>query len=446
MKRTPGVADLLDHLRGLGRRVVAGDDHLEVLVALGEDRGQRALAQQLEAVVGRDHEADQRRGFGEGRLVVGALAQLVETPALLGAALVDRLQHLLLQGGARRRVAGDRLEARLDPGLDLVDPRDDPLFALRHLAQFLLDPVEARVQVEHRVLDPVQVRGEAGDVGGGEAIREPAARLRAGIRHRAILSEPIDFGPACADRLACCSMRRANQVPVWLGGLVVALLGWQIAFQTPTFGLDSSWNAGLAMAVEQGLHFGDQIAFSYGPLGFLQSRAVFFGGQADLSVLYSGALYVLFCIGLVWALRRAVPLLLAALIALLAVAVLPLALLEVFPAERGVRLLLAARSRAPVADARPLVSRRPPTPRPRRCQALDRAADRRGPADRADRGAGGPAADRRLRRPPPGRAGGALGATGQASATSAPSSGTPWSSPAATARRCCGSTKCATGR
>ena len=42
----------------------------------------------------------------------------------------------------------------------------------------------------------------------------------------------------------------------------------------------------------------------YGPLGFLQSRAVFFGGQAALSVLYTGALYVLFCIGLVWALRR----------------------------------------------------------------------------------------------------------------------------------------------
>lgn len=124
-------------------------------------------------------------------------------------------------------------------------------------------------------------------------------------------------------------MRRLNLVPVWLGGLVVALLGWQITFQTPAPGLDSSWNAGLAMAVEDGLHFGSQIAFTYGPLGFLQSRAVFFGGQADLSVLYAGALYVLFCIGLVWTLRRALPLVAAAVIAFLAVAVLPLALLEV---------------------------------------------------------------------------------------------------------------------
>jgi hypothetical protein len=124
-------------------------------------------------------------------------------------------------------------------------------------------------------------------------------------------------------------MRRANLVPVWLGGLVVALLGWQIAFQTPAPGLDSSWNAGLAMAVEDGLHFGHQIAFTYGPLGFLQSRVVFFGGQADLSVLYTGTLYVLFCIALVWALRRAVPLLIAVVIAFLAVAALPLPLLEV---------------------------------------------------------------------------------------------------------------------
>jgi hypothetical protein len=146
-------------------------------------------------------------------------------------------------------------------------------------------------------------------------------------------------------------MKRANQVPVWVGGLIVALLGWQIAFQTPAPGLDQSWNAGLAMAVDQGLHFGREIAFTYGPLGFLQSRIVFFGGLATLSFLYTGALYVLFCIGLVWALRRAMPLLGAVIVAFLAVAALPLALLEVallsavfacfwlFEAERSPRTL-----------------------------------------------------------------------------------------------------------
>jgi hypothetical protein len=114
-------------------------------------------------------------------------------------------------------------------------------------------------------------------------------------------------------------MKRANLVPVWVGGLIVALLGWRIAFQTPSAGLDQSWNAGLAMAIEDGLHFGHEVAFTYGPLGFLQSRTVFFGGLAALSYL---------CIGLIWGLRRALPFLAAVVVGFVAVAVLPLPLLE----------------------------------------------------------------------------------------------------------------------
>jgi hypothetical protein len=123
-------------------------------------------------------------------------------------------------------------------------------------------------------------------------------------------------------------MKRANLVPVWVGGLIVALLGWQISFQTPAPGLDQSWNAGLAMAIEDGLHFGREVAFTYGPLGFLQSRTVFFGGLAALSYLYTAALYVLFCICLIWGLRRALPFLAAIVAGFLAIAVLPLPLLE----------------------------------------------------------------------------------------------------------------------
>jgi hypothetical protein len=123
-------------------------------------------------------------------------------------------------------------------------------------------------------------------------------------------------------------MKSAKLAPVW-GGLIVALLGWQIGFQTPGAGLDPSWNAGLAMAVDQGLHFGKQVVFTYGPLGFLNTRMVFFGGLSVLSFLYAAALYVLFCVGLVWALRRALPLLLAMVVAFFAVAWLPMPLLEV---------------------------------------------------------------------------------------------------------------------
>jgi hypothetical protein len=124
--------------------------------------------------------------------------------------------------------------------------------------------------------------------------------------------------------------RRANQVPVAIwGGLLVAALTWQIGFNTPAVGLDPSWNAGLAMAAADGLHFGKQIVFSYGPLGFLNTRFVFFGGQAVLSVIYAALLYLVFSAGLVWALRRALPTAAALLCAFVALAVLPLPLLEV---------------------------------------------------------------------------------------------------------------------
>ncbi len=102
------------------------------------------------------------------------------------------------------------------------------------------------------------------------------------------------------------------------------MLGWRIGFDRPGIGLDASWNAGLAMAVEQGLHWGRDVVFTYGPLGFLQTGSVWFTGQAVLSFLYSGLVYVVFCVGLVWALRRRLPLAVACVAAFVAVAVLPL--------------------------------------------------------------------------------------------------------------------------
>jgi hypothetical protein len=120
-------------------------------------------------------------------------------------------------------------------------------------------------------------------------------------------------------------MKRGNRVPVpvW-GGLVVALLGWRVGMNPPGIGLDASWNAGLAMGAHDGLAWGRELVFTYGPLGFLQTQLVWFSGQAVLSFLYSGLIYVVFCVGLVWALRRRLPLLLACLAAFVAVAVLPL--------------------------------------------------------------------------------------------------------------------------
>src|ERR1700761_3460714 len=123
-------------------------------------------------------------------------------------------------------------------------------------------------------------------------------------------------------------MKAAKRVPVW-GGLIVALLGWQVGFQTPGPGLDPSWNAGLAMAVDQGLHFGREVVFTYGPLGFLNSRLVWISGLGVARFLYAAGLYLFFCVGLVWALRRALPTTAAIVLAFAAVAWPPMPLLEV---------------------------------------------------------------------------------------------------------------------
>jgi hypothetical protein len=110
---------------------------------------------------------------------------------------------------------------------------------------------------------------------------------------------------------------------VALAGLAVALLGWRVGMNAPGAGLDPSWNAGLAMAAHDGLQFGREIVFSYGPLGFLQSPYVWYSGLGLLAFLFSAVVFVGFCIALVWALGRALPLLLGAVLAFLLIGALP---------------------------------------------------------------------------------------------------------------------------
>jgi hypothetical protein len=107
-------------------------------------------------------------------------------------------------------------------------------------------------------------------------------------------------------------------------GAIVALMAWRVGMNPPGPGLDASWNAGLAMALKDGLQFGKDVVFSYGPLGFLQGQAIWYGDLAVLAFLYSAALYVVFCTTLVWALRRVLPAPACVLIAFLVVALLPL--------------------------------------------------------------------------------------------------------------------------
>ena len=50
--------------------------------------------------------------------------------------------------------------------------------------------------------------------------------------------------------------------------IVATIVMWPSDPLEPGAGLDPSWTAGLTLARRAGLHFGDEIAFTYGPLGF----------------------------------------------------------------------------------------------------------------------------------------------------------------------------------
>lgn len=89
-------------------------------------------------------------------------------------------------------------------------------------------------------------------------------------------------------------------------------------------GLDASWNAGLAVGFEEGMLWGREIVFTYGPLGWLNSNAAWFADLTVLAFVYRASLYVAFCVALVWGLRRLLGLLPAVLIAYAMIAVLPL--------------------------------------------------------------------------------------------------------------------------
>ena len=98
----------------------------------------------------------------------------------------------------------------------------------------------------------------------------------------------------------------------WLAGAAVAAASWNLSFTSPAPGNDGSWVIGLYMAAEQGLRFGEELVFTYGPLGFLSPLSPSHGGLAvavegdlaQLAFLYGAALQLLLAVSLVWVLRR----------------------------------------------------------------------------------------------------------------------------------------------
>ncbi|HEV7615627.1 MAG TPA: hypothetical protein VGO36_05305 [Solirubrobacterales bacterium] len=114
-----------------------------------------------------------------------------------------------------------------------------------------------------------------------------------------------------------------GNVPVWASGLLVALLTWQTSFIVPAPGLDLSWMGGLYMAVRDGKQFGDEIVFTYGPLGFLVWPGLWFSWLGAIAFAFSATIYILFAVAFVGSLRRGFGLAAAGLIAFLYLVTVP---------------------------------------------------------------------------------------------------------------------------
>lgn len=132
-------------------------------------------------------------------------------------------------------------------------------------------------------------------------------------------------------------------------GTFVALFSWPLISPVPSAGVDQSWTAALYMALEHGIQFGTEFAFTYGPLGFLEQPVLYDSGLWVVSFLYHALIYVALAIALVWAGRRSLPLPLAAALAY--------AMLVIGTLEAASVLLVFVLASAAVDDSFPMVRR-----------------------------------------------------------------------------------------
>ncbi|HEY5173194.1 MAG TPA: hypothetical protein VIK54_15835 [Acidimicrobiia bacterium] len=99
--------------------------------------------------------------------------------------------------------------------------------------------------------------------------------------------------------------------------MVLAAISWagDSAQLAPGSGVDGSWHAALAMAAHGRLPWGTRVAFTFGPLGFLTDRALYFSSTAITAFVFrfglAGAMFAV----LLSAARRYLPIAIAVVVA-----------------------------------------------------------------------------------------------------------------------------------
>jgi hypothetical protein len=134
-------------------------------------------------------------------------------------------------------------------------------------------------------------------------------------------ANPAALGTSAGARPSALAKARSLASSTWALGAFVFCLTWGGGLASPqTISIDDSLHAGLNMAAAQGLEFGPDIVFTYGPLGFLKSYLVYYEWTARLATLYGIGLHFALSVSLVWAMRRNFPAIVAVVVALVAAA------------------------------------------------------------------------------------------------------------------------------
>jgi hypothetical protein len=78
-------------------------------------------------------------------------------------------------------------------------------------------------------------------------------------------------------------------------GVAIGVLTWPAASTAASTGIDPSWIVGLHIAAREHLHFGSDIAFTFGPLGFLGYPQPYLGWTSVLALAFVGAVHFAIC-------------------------------------------------------------------------------------------------------------------------------------------------------
>jgi hypothetical protein len=90
-------------------------------------------------------------------------------------------------------------------------------------------------------------------------------------------------------------LRSSNYVLDGAIGVVFGVLTWPAASTPASTGVDPSWIVGLHIAARERLPFGSDIAFTFGPLGFLGFPQPYLGWTSALALVFVGAVHLSAC-------------------------------------------------------------------------------------------------------------------------------------------------------